>query len=62
LHALAPGDQLHLRRKNDGMWAPLERNVRIARITPTSSPELVLVGCTLSDQSEQVPTERRRPW
>ncbi|OWY68481.1 hypothetical protein B7486_26045 [cyanobacterium TDX16] len=62
LHALTPGDELHLRRKDDGMWAPLDRNVRIARITPTSSPELVLVGCSISDKSEPGAYKPRRPW
>lgn len=48
-HQLIPGDALHLRREEDRLWATVDRNVRVIRITPTSSPDVVIVGCELGD-------------
>lgn len=46
-HELTPGDSLHLRREEERLWAVEERDVRIVRVTPTSSPDVVIVGCEL---------------
>ena len=48
-HQLMPGDALHLRREEDRLWATVERDVRVVRITPTSSPDVVIVGCELGE-------------
>ncbi len=48
--APAIGDTLHVRRMDRDRWVILEDVVRVARVSRTTSPELTVVGCRLSDQ------------
>jgi hypothetical protein len=47
--AVAPrvGDLLNIRRQDEDRWEVLDRTVRVARTTPTSNDEFVMVGCTV---------------
>ncbi len=41
------GEILNLRRLDRDRWATVDRIVRVARTTPTSNNDLVLIGCRI---------------
>jgi len=42
------GDVLHMRRLDGMDWVPVEGEIVVRRATPTSTDELVTIGCTIA--------------
>ncbi len=51
------GESLHLRRLNGDVWETIERPVRVARVSDTTSPEIVVVGCRMEAPETPKPAE-----
>lgn len=59
-HDAAPsvGDMLHLHRQIGNTWEKIERPVRVARVSSSSNPEVVTVGCELGATPAPSPVEK----
>ncbi len=42
-----PGDVLNIRRRDGDAWATIDRTIRVARTSPASDGDLIMIGCTM---------------
>lgn len=50
------GDRIHVRRLDGDIWSTIEGPIEVARVSQTSSPGVVVVGCRL------VSSNADQPW
>lgn len=49
------GDRIHVRRLDGDIWSTLEGPIEVARVSQTSSPGVVVVGCRIGSSIDEQP-------